>query len=64
MLGVWLRRLGHTHINCPFLGVDPLLKYFLLGVPVTLSIYVTGFAKTGLIAGVRNYSYCPFSSAK
>ena len=26
--------------------------------------YVTGFAKTGLIAGVRNYSYSPFSSAK
>ena len=25
---------------------------------------VTGFAKTGLIAGVRNYSYSPFSSAK
>ena len=27
-------------------------------------VYVTGFAKTGLIAGVRNYSYSPFSSAK
>ena len=27
-------------------------------------IFVTGFAKTGLIAGVRNYSYSPFSSAK
>ena len=27
-------------------------------------IYVTGFAKTGLIAGVRNCSYSPFSSAK
>ena len=27
-------------------------------------LYVTGFAKTGLIAGVRNYSYSPFSSAK
>ena len=31
--------------------------YFSLG-------YVTGFAKTGLIAGVRNCSYSPFSSAK
>ena len=27
-------------------------------------IYVTGFAKTSLIAGIRNYSYSPFSSAK
>ena len=25
---------------------------------------MTGFAKTGLIAGIRNYSYSPFSSAK
>ena len=28
------------------------------------AVYVTGFVKTGLIAGVRNYSYSPFSSAK
>ena len=28
------------------------------------SIIVTGFAKTGLIAGIRNYSYSRFSSAK
>ena len=27
-------------------------------------IYVTGFAKTSLIAGIRNCSYSPFSSAK
>ena len=27
-------------------------------------VYVTGFAKTGLIAGIRNYSYSPFSSSK
>ena len=29
-----------------------------------VTIYVTRFAKTGLIAGVRNCSYSPFSSAK
>ena len=29
-----------------------------------IHIYVTGFAKTGIIAGVRNCSYSPFSSAK
>ena len=29
-----------------------------------ITIYVTGFVKTGLIAGVRNCSYSPFSSAK
>ena len=27
-------------------------------------IYVTGFAKTGLIAGVLNSNYSPFLSAK
>ena len=29
-----------------------------------VTIYVTRFAKTGLIAGVCNCSYSPFSSAK
>ena len=29
-----------------------------------VSVNVTRFAKTGLIAGIRNYSYSPFSSAK
>ena len=28
------------------------------------SMYVTGFAKTRLIAGVRNSSYSPFSATK
>ena len=29
-------------------------------IKTNLPLYVTGFAKTGLIAGVRNYSYSPF----
>ena len=39
-------------------------QYGCQGVQIELLVYVTGFAKTGLIAGVRNCSYSPFSSAK
>ena len=31
---------------------------------VDMLIYVTGFGKNRLIAGVRNWSYSPFSPAK
>ena len=40
------------------------MKSFRSYVPWYKYIYATGFGKTGLIAGVRNSSYSPFSSAK
>ena len=45
--------------------VDVTLLYFLAAKYAILHlIYVTGFGKTRLIAGVRNSSYSPFSRAK
>ena len=53
---------------------EGLLYYFFRGLVNCLGViqvfvskthtHVTGFAKTGLIAGVRNCSYNPFWSAK
>ena len=39
-------------------------RNFFVAPTVTTYIYVTGFGKTRLIAGLRNSSYSPFSPAK
>ena len=50
--------LKYLHIH--FFNSPPKWPFILM----QKSVYVIGFAKTHLIAGVRNSSYSPFSSAK
>ena len=55
------RRFGSRDCHVTF---PESVSYRAMGRSILSLLYVTGFAKTGLIAGVRNYSYSPFSSAK